>query len=221
MKRPSTSPAPTLHELITSRIKQHNLSRSEFIKAVGYTKNISKGLRRFDSFLHTLEYPNDDFLRSILRVLEIDGLSFYQSFMVSKNVKERETDDIAKNAFKPHIEVLVNDSPSPWFAAQLFYYERRVAVPLEALSLPIIEELNAVISFYKQHVQAITSENNIARKQMIQGFRYHRQYNYSMEFDTDCILKSIEASQTTRPQRKALGNKMVDMMVGGENGGKR
>lgn len=212
MKRTPTTTPPTIQELISSRIKQQNLSRSEFIQAVGYTKNISKGLRRFDSFLHTLEYPNDDFLRSILRVLEIEGLSFYNSLMVSKNIMVREADDIAKTAFNPHIQVLVNDDPSPWFAAQLFYQERRVAVPLEVLSLPIIEELGAVISIYQHHVETLTHES-VARKKMIIGFKYHRQHNYSMEFDTDCILKSIEASQTTRPQKKKLGNLVIDRLI--------
>jgi len=42
-----------------------------------------------------------------------------------------------------------------------------------------------------------------------------------MEFDTDCILKIIEASQTTRPQKKELGNRLVDMMISGKNGGRR
>jgi len=213
MKRTSPTNPPTIQELILRRIKQQNLSRSEFIQAVGYTKNITRGLRRFDTFLRNLEFPNDDFLRAIITVLEIDGLSFYQSFMASKNVMAKEADDIAKNVFNPHIEILVNDSPSPSFAARVFYYQRRVTVPPEVLSLPIIEELSAVLSICKEHVETLTCEND-ARKEMIYGFKYHREHNFSLEFDTDCILKSIESTQAARPRKMELGDRFVDLMLG-------
>lgn len=208
--------SPTLQDLIFQQMRDKGLSKAQLVYSIGYTRNTNKGIRRLNQYLSTLQAPSEEFIINLLNTLDINGWAFHRALLASIRLMNAK----AETSFKPHIEILVRDSPSPSFAARAFYSQRRTTVPPEVLSLPFLEEFSAVISsIYKQHVDTLSCKND-ARKKMIYGFRYHRQHNYYLEFDTDCILKSIENTQAaTRPEKKELGNRLVDLLIG-EKGGR-
>ncbi len=86
----------TIPKLITQRIKEKGLSRSQLVSAIGYT-NISKGTRRLNHFLNTLEAPYEQFITKLLSILEIDALSFNKA--VNASLDQFSVD--AKRIFKP------------------------------------------------------------------------------------------------------------------------
>jgi len=52
----------TLESLIKQKIKEKGLTRFDLVLTLGYTKNITKGCRRLNTFIKTLEAPSEDFI---------------------------------------------------------------------------------------------------------------------------------------------------------------
>jgi hypothetical protein len=102
MKNPTV--IPSLQKLITQRTKERGLNRSQLVQSIGYT-NISKGIRRSDTYLRTLKAPSEEFVVKLLTVLEITGLQFLQALNVTQGAIE--ADEEAQEMFKPHLEILV------------------------------------------------------------------------------------------------------------------
>jgi hypothetical protein len=103
----------TLKSLIKQKIIEKGLSRSELVSVIGYT-NISKGCKRLDTFLKTLEAPSGDFIVNITSVLGIDAVAFYRALTASLDQFSAD----AKKNFDPYIEILLNIQIRPHFAYQ-------------------------------------------------------------------------------------------------------
>jgi hypothetical protein len=103
----------TIPKLITQRIKEKGLSRSQLVSAIGYT-NISKGTRRLNHFLNTLEAPSEQFITKLLSTLEIDALSFNKAINASLDKFNAES----LRTFKPYIEIILGIMIRPAFAYQ-------------------------------------------------------------------------------------------------------
>ena len=69
-----------LQSLISNYLKKHDISRSEFAKQLGYT-NISKGLKRLDNFLITLQSPNPELPALILKHSDISADEFELAYL--------------------------------------------------------------------------------------------------------------------------------------------
>ncbi len=98
--------SPTLQELITSRLKEKNLSRSQVVQQIGYS-NVSKGIRKFDTYLKTLSPPSDEFVSQLLSVLGVDGLTFHNACIAS--YKKMSTDHQCKG------ETFIQATPGSYY----------------------------------------------------------------------------------------------------------
>ena len=117
-------PTPTLQTLIKRKIHLKNLSLSDLLSAIGYT-NISKGTRRLNIFLNTLEAPSEEFINNLLTILEIDALSFYKSLTASL----QKFNNQAKTDFKPYIQIILDIEIRPRFAALMVKNKCSTPVP--------------------------------------------------------------------------------------------
>jgi hypothetical protein len=104
----------TIPKLITQRIKEKGLSRSQLVSVIGYS-NISKGTRRLNHFLNTLEAPSEQFTTKLLSVLDIDALSFNKA--INASLDQFSADSL--RTFKPYIEILLGIQVRPAFAYQM------------------------------------------------------------------------------------------------------
>ena len=105
----------TLQKLVIARMKEKGLSRSRLIQSIGL-KNVSKGLRRLDHYLQTLESPSDElFIVKLLSVLDINGPDFCKSIVATQNKMSGD----AMRIFKPYLHILlgINIRPAIAFCA--------------------------------------------------------------------------------------------------------
>ena len=211
MKRISPA-SPSLQDLILLKMREKGLSKYDLARSIGYPRNTTKGIRRLNEYLGTLQAPSEEFIINLLSALEIDGWNFYKAVSASSATMNAKADSQAKNAFKPHIQVLVNDNPSPAFAAQILYSQRKVEVPEELQALPFHKEIEAVLAIHKNHVHSLASEN-ISRRKLIYGFKYHRKHNYYIEFDIDFNLKEVQFLTAIQGGKKEFGGKFVDLLL--------
>ena len=65
----SSVTSPTLQQVVNDRMRLKGLSRYQLIQQLGYS-NISKGIRKMDTYLRTLEAPNDEFIVRLLAALD-------------------------------------------------------------------------------------------------------------------------------------------------------
>ena len=106
MKEQPTYDHITLQKLLTTKIKERGLSRSELVRLLGYT-NVSKGLRRLDGYLTALHAPSDEFVVRLLSTLEINGLEFHKALTASINKINFDAYRRAKEHLRPHIKLSV------------------------------------------------------------------------------------------------------------------
>ena len=198
---------PTLQSLIKQKIHQKKLSFPDLVSAIGYT-NITKGNRRLDDFLNTLEAPSEEFINNLLSVLDIDALSFNKSINTSLD----QFNSQAKKKFTPHIQIILGIEVRPLFAFQMVKNKCSIPVPTKLQNQPLSDELEAIISLYKNHVTTVLSEN--ISKHVI-GFKYHREHNYYMKFDANLMMEDIVFVHPLPSGKILLGNRMVDLFSGG------
>lgn len=177
--------SPTLRQLITSKLKEQDLSRSEVVQKIGYS-NVSKGFNRLDHYLKTLSPPSDEFVSNLLSVLDIDGLAFHNAFIASRDNIAVGADTKAKQSFRPNIEVQLDFQPRAWFAAQIIHRQCTRLVPADIQNLPFRKELDTVNSIYKKHAENTACLADIQNH--IVGFKYHRTFDSAMVFDRDLTL---------------------------------
>ncbi len=195
---------PTIDRLITKRIKEKGYSLSQFVSALGYS-NTSKGCRRLDVFLRTLDSPSEEFIKKITSLLDIDCLTFFRATRATLD----QFNTVEKAKFHPFVEILVDICIRPLFAAQM--YKNSCIVPLcpELRNSSLIVEIERIKDKCKDHISSEMSErlrNNIC------GFKYYREYNYYLKFDPDFMLEETGFIQH-RPSEKILtGNKIFDML---------
>jgi hypothetical protein len=192
----------TLQEVVLQKIQEKELSRPQLIQAIGY-KNISKGLRKLDIYLSSLQAPDDAFVKNLLRVLEIDGLTFYRSIKATLASMDR----AAEKEFKPYLVLEINFQPRPWFAAQAIYHQRTVQVPFDLQQLPFEEEVASVKALYEERVKNLSYESRVI------GFEYYRRHNYCLVFDDAFVLTDAFFIQAGGNGKKYLGNRVVDLLL--------
>ena len=149
----TTIAIPTIQQLINRKIREHCFSRNQLITALGY-QNISKGLRRYDNFLLTLNAP-EEFIQNLIEVLGIDALSFHKSMTISLDIMAKRKESEKKERFRPNIEILLDFTPRPLFVYQYVKQSTRAKVPAELQQLPIKEELAAVFTLYNEHINSL------------------------------------------------------------------
>ena len=198
---------PTLQTLITQKIKEKGFSRSQLVSAIGYT-NISKGCKRLDTLLKTLEAPSDDFIITIASTLEIDPVAFCRALAASLDQFSADS----KRTFKPYIEILLGIQIRPIFAAQMVRNQCSMLVPVELQNQPLSDEIEGITGVYKNHIATVLNDN--LRKHVI-GLRYNREHNYYMKFDADLTLEETVFIQPRPSGRVPFGNRVVDMLAGG------
>ena len=192
----------TLQEVVLQKIQEKDLSRPQLIQAIGY-KSIPKGLRRLDIYLSSLKAPDDAFAKNLLRVLEIDGLTFYRSIQATLASMDRE----AEKEFKPYLVLEINFQPRPWFAAQAIYHQRTVQIPFDLQQLAFEEEVAAVKALYEKRVKNLPYESGVT------GFKYYRRHNYCLIFDDAFVLTDAFFIQAGGNGRSYLGNRVVDLLL--------
>ena len=202
----SNSATPPIKLLINKSLKEKRLSRSDLVKAIGYT-NVSKGCKRLDTYLETLEYPSQDFINRLLSVLRIDPVTLYRSLEVTL---QNLTNEAARN-FKPYIQILLSIQPTPHFAAGLVYRMCRICVPPSFLDLPLNEELEAIHSLYLNHREDVLNEK---LRNSISGFRYHRSAEYCLMFDPSFKLVETHFVQSLPSGKRFIGNRIVSLLAG-------
>jgi hypothetical protein len=211
MKIPA--PSPTLKDLIFYKLKEKGISRSQLVQSIGYTRNITKGIRRLNDYLNTLEAPSDEFVISLLNTLSIDGLSFHRALSASIDLMSKEADDHAKRRFKPHVIVLRDKTITPRFIDEIITHQNTVIIPDEIQTLPFKEELHEIFKIYNNFNDKIYYSNTSEVFHFSRaGLRYNRKHNYSMVFTPDLRLKRIDITRPRPSIKKGLGNKLVDVL---------
>lgn len=130
----------------------------------------------------------------------------------SKNPSTDQASTDYKSRFKPYVEILLGIQFRPLFASQMVRNQCSIPVPIELQKQPPQDEIQAVITIYKNHVSTALSPN-ISRH--VNGFHYHRQHNCCLKFDVDSTLEKIVSVQPLQSRKSPLGNRVVDLLSGG------
>jgi len=134
--------SPTVHlpidELISRRLKELGLKKSDFVKRWGYS-NLGKGLRRLDEIRKGSFKPNNDLLIRLASGLELPIETVRDAFLATderrqrleEEEREREWDAWCRN-FQPHA-ILTTDQPTPRpiFVACLIGVEKLLRVDFD------------------------------------------------------------------------------------------
>lgn len=201
----------TLQKLISRRAKEKGLSRSGLVQAIGYI-NVSKGIRRLDTYLQTLESPGDDFINNLLSVLNIDTVSFCRSLSASLDKINSEANKRAREDFQPYIEVLIGIQIRGAIVWQAVHNMCRLSVSEDLQGKPYREEFDTVIALYQDHVENILHDN---LKRSVTGFHYHRAHDHYLKFNTDLILTKIVYVQPSPMIKLSLENRVANLLSGG------
>lgn len=168
-----------LQKLINRYLSDNGISRSDFAKQLGYT-NVSKGLKRLDEFLVTLQSPNPDLPALILKHSDISKREFNLAYTA---VAESINVELSKD-FVPMIRVIPIYYPHPlWGMKHL-----NIKVPSNVLLLPYGEEIKVICDLYlnfRADVKFDVPENWASGAK---GFRYHRKFDKTLVFDKSCKL---------------------------------
>ena len=207
MKEQPTYDHITLQKLLTTKIKERGLSRSELVRLLGYT-NVSKGLRRLDGYLTALHAPSDEFVVRLLCVLDINALEFSKA--VSCTLDKMSAD--AEKLFRPYIRILLGIQIRPSFAWQIVQNQCCLSVPQDLQDKPYREEMDAIFSLYKDHVEKVL---NGRLKNNVIGFEYHRKHDHYIRFNADLVLEETVFVQQPIPSGKQpLANRMGNLLTG-------
>ena len=165
-----------LQRVVQDEMNALGLKRSELIQRMGY-KNISKGLRRLDALLDTLE-GSERFLPLLQFALSIPD----EKLQAAVSELQEQLMAAERAVFKPIIQVIPTRRPSPVFVAALVPKLLNIAVPEDLSSLSVEEEMSIVCDLYRKHREEY---QGWAKGK---GIVYHRSYDESFEFDQDCRL---------------------------------
>lgn len=186
-----------LQTLISETAKSRNLSRTDIVRLMGY-KNTTKGLRKLDHFLATLE-GHSIFTE---RLPDILGIRIDAYDRAIKEVwEEQETKKAA--AFRPYIWIFLNPLPSPLFVLSFMIERVRLDVPAGITEHSFDEEMAIVTGLYKSHCQKYDGHLQ-PDYCAFNGFTYNRRYGEAFVFDSECRLKSV-TQDTDCPFRYGFG----------------
>ena len=206
----NTSVHPTLESLIEQKIKEKGLSRSQLVSEIGYS-NISKGCKRLDTFITTVEAPSDDFIINIAAVLEIDSLELYRALRATLDQFSAD----AKRTFKPYIQIRLGINITPVFAAQMVFSRCLVPVPSTVLEMPFGSEITAITALCEEHIDNCLKQLSENLSNNITGYNYHRHHSYYMKFNSGFTLEETVFIQPRPAGKTLLGNRVIDMLSGG------
>lgn len=214
MKIP-TPPSIPLQDLILQKQKEKGISKSQLVSLIGYPRNITKGIRRLNEYLHTLNAPSDDFVVNLLNTLGINGLDFSRALAASLDLMSKEAIDESKRRFKPHIIILRDRKITPRFIDEMITRQNTILIPDEIQDLPFKEELHEIFKIYNNFNDKIYySKDSTVYNFSRTGLRYHRKHNHSMVFSADLRLKRIDITSPRSKFKMGLGNKLVDVLSG-------
>jgi hypothetical protein len=200
--------SPTLQQVINDRMRSKGLSRHQLIQQIGNT-NVSKGLRKLDTFLGTLAAPGDEFVSRLLDILGIDVPTYLRAYESSCDALAVQ----AKDSFSPYIVLNIDFLPQPWFAAQIIHARCTVPVPTDIIRLPFQKEIASVIALYNDRA------SKLSFGERIKGFRYYRNHDCCLVFDQEFACNEISSSYTFPQCQCRLGNRLLDTLINPHNGG--
>ncbi len=170
-----------LQKLINRYLSDNNISRANFAKQLGYT-NVSKGLKRLDEFLITLQSPNPGFPALILKHSDISESDFQDAIQA---VLEKINDKLRKE-FVPMVRVIPIYYPSLLISLM----HLNIKVPDNILDLSYDEEIKVICNLYLDFREKVEFDVPENWGSGAKGFRYYRQFNETLVFDRDC--QSVE-----------------------------
>lgn len=138
----------SLQDLILQKQKEKGLSKAQLVQSIGYTRNITKGVRRLNHFMTTLNAPSDDFIINLLNTLDINGLDFSRALNASIDHMNKEAEEHAKSRFVPHVIILRDKNITPRFFDEMITQQHTVIIPEEIQALPFIEEIHELFKIY-------------------------------------------------------------------------
>jgi hypothetical protein len=194
----------TLQKLLPVKIKELGLSRSALVRRMGYS-NVSKGLRRLDHYVQTLEPPSEEFADRLCAALLLTPREF--DSVLECTYKQLCAE--AEKAFRPYLEVLLSIQIRPAFAWQLIHNLCCQAVPAELQEKSYQEEIDAVKALYQKRVADALSESLQKR---VAGFVYHRKYNRSLQFNAELEFVKTIVVQPVARGKIPLGNRLANLL---------
>ena len=168
-----------LQSLISNYLKKHDISRSEFAKQLGYS-NTSKGLKRLDEFLITLQSPNSEIAALILKNTDIPESEFDLAYSA---VREKINDKLRKE-FSPGLQVIPIYYPS--LLLSLMHLE--LTLPENISDLSYDDEIKAICDLYLEFRAKVKFDTPKNWASGAKGFRYYREFDETLVFDKNCKL---------------------------------
>lgn len=206
----NTTVPPTLESLIKQRIKEKGLSRFDLVSSLGYA-NISRGCRRLDTFIRTLEAPSEDFIINIASVLEIDPVTLYRA--IKATLDQFSAD--AKRTFKPYIQIRLGIDITSGFAALAVYSKCSIPIPSHILEMPLGSEIETITALCKEHINIHIKQLSPNLYKNITGFNYHRHHSCYMKFNRGFTLEETVFIQPWPSGKTLWSYRVIDMMSGG------
>ena len=155
-----------LQKLINRYLSEHQLSKSSFIKQLGFS-NINKGARRLSAFIENPDDKNPLF-NKIISVADIPESEFELACSAVQDGLENQR----RLEFIPMVRVIPKRRPSPLFGLIMY----NIRVPEGITELDFDEEIRIICNLYQEFKIKYPSA---------QGFRYFRSYDETLEFDIE------------------------------------
>jgi hypothetical protein len=165
-----------LQKLINRYLSENDISRANFAKQLGYT-NVSKGLKRLDQYLITLQSPNSEFAALILNNTDISENEFE---LACSEVLEKINTELSKE-FVPMIRVIPIYYPNPLIGLKFL----NIKVPKNILDLSFDQEIKVICDLYldfRPKVEFDVPEN------WGSGAKGFRNFGETLIFDKNCRL---------------------------------
>jgi len=166
-----------LQALINRYLSDNGISRSEFSKKLGYT-NVSKGLKRLDNFLITLQSPNPELPVLILKHSDISEKDLQDAIQA---VLEKINDKLRKE-FVPMVRIIPIYYPSLLISLK----HLNIKVPKNILDLPYDEEIKVICDLYLNFRSKVEFDMPENWASGAKGFRYFRKFGEVLVFDKNC-----------------------------------
>jgi hypothetical protein len=135
-----------LQKLINSEMKEQGIKRSVLATRIGYS-NTTKGLRRLDAMLDTLE-GREHLLHQLQDALKIPD----EKFQTAVSALEEEIHAKYRAEFIPYIHIVPNGQPRRYsFFSRKPWWMAEINIPKYLSSLPIDQELSVVCGLCRTH----------------------------------------------------------------------
>ena len=198
---------PTLKALVLAAMQEKGMKPSQLVQAIGYT-NITKGMRRLKTYLDTLAAPSEEFVVSLLSILDINGVAYAKAVTTTLDMMN----DRARKNFRPYLQIHLGIRITPVFVACIIQNRCRIPVPEDFKQHPFSEEIDAVIALYQETLESDLFSGESMLRSRVTGFRYHRESHYCLVFDADFALKETAFIQAGPERNLPLGNRLAHLV---------